>query len=712
MTELDERVAGPVYPDAQRQDLIEVLHGRRVADPYRWLEDAADPRTRRWSVEQDVLFETARAEWTDRGRWQELLEQSFAAEETGLPRPRGDSTFHLRRGPAGDHAVLHVSTPHQLQPDRPLVDPLDFDASGFATLDTFEPSPDGSAVAYQISYDGTEESAIHVTDVETGERIAGPIGRTRYSAVAWLPDSSGFYYTDTGGAPEVRLHRLGHEGPDEVAFSPANADTAASTGTGVVCRPTLSANGRWLTVSVRRGAGAGNELWIARHDNPADAPGTWRPVPVAAEATSVVRIAPASRSGGELAYLQTTDGAPRGRICVAAPGYLASRHWWELIPEDPAAVLEGFALADGPELERSVLIVLRTRHAVSELMRYDARTGVELGAIDLPACGTVTGICTAPEGAHELWFAYTDFTTRPAVYRHDLRTGVTTAVAGGQAEPGIHTKQVSYTSADGTSVRMFVVAPDAAPSRPRPAILSAYGGFGVSSAPAFTPTIPPWIRSGGVFAMACVRGGGEEGEGWHDAGRGDRKQHAIDDLHAAADWLVQHGYAEGGRVALTGASNGGMLTAAAVTQRPERYAAAVCIAPVLDMVRYERFGMGRAWTAEYGSAEHPEQLAWLLGYSPYHNVRPAIDYPAVLLAVFEGDTRVDPLHARKFAAALQWATLGTRPVLLRRESGVGHADRAVSRIIGLSADALAFIARQLDVTPSDPDGSGWPAADG
>jgi len=268
---------------------------------------------------------------------------------------------------------------------------------------------------------------------------------------------------------------------------------------------------------------------------------------------------------------------------------------------------------------------------------------------------------------------------------------------GAVAVPEVTTRQVAFTSRDGTEIRMLIMSKEDGPEqrRPRPAILYGYGGFGISMAPAYSASVLAWAEAGGVYAIAALRGGGEEGEGWHRAGMRERKQNVFDDFHAAAQALIDGGWTTPAQLGISGGSNGGLLVGAAITQRPARYAAAVCSAPLLDMVRYERFGLGQTWNDEYGTAEDPQELGWLLGYSPYHQVREGVRYPATLFTVFDNDTRVDPVHAHKMCAALQHATAARwpgRPVLLRRESEVGHGARAVSRSVSLSADSLAFLA--------------------
>jgi prolyl oligopeptidase len=258
--------------------------------------------------------------------------------------------------------------------------------------------------------------------------------------------------------------------------------------------------------------------------------------------------------------------------------------------------------------------------------------------------------------------------------------------------PPVRTEQVTYRSADGTEVRMFVLSPDDGRSGPRPTILYGYGGFAVPLTPAFAATILAWVEAGGAYAVANLRGGAEEGEQWHRAGMRERKQNVFDDFVAAAEWLVAQGRATPDSLAISGGSNGGLLVGAALTQRPDLFAAVACSAPLLDMVRYENSGLGRLWTDEYGTASDPVELGWLLGYSPYHHVREGVDYPATLFTVFDSDTRVDPMHARKMCAALQHATTGERPVVYRREADVGHGARSISRTVDLSVDVLTFLA--------------------
>jgi prolyl oligopeptidase len=328
----------------------------------------------------------------------------------------------------------------------------------------------------------------------------------------------------------------------------------------------------------------------------------------------------------------------------------------------------------------------------------------------LPRNGSITGFAVAdrdtPEQAGRLWIGWTDFLTPPQVHRFDLAIGalVLDAAAPGAVElPAVRSEQRTFTSADGTTVRMFVISPADVPPGPRPTLVYGYGGFGISLEPNYSATALAWVAAGGNYVVVSLRGGSEEGEHWHLAGNRGHKQNVFDDLHAAAQALVDEGDTTVEQLGIFGGSNGGLLVGAALTQQPQRYRAVVCSAPLLDMVRYEEFSLGRTWNDEYGTAEDPEELGWLLSYSPYHRVVAGTGYPAVLFTVFDSDSRVDPLHARKMCAALQHATTGDpddRPILIRRETGVGHGARSISRTVALSTDQLAFLAAHTGlVTP-------------
>ncbi|MBU4213337.1 MAG: prolyl oligopeptidase family serine peptidase [Actinobacteria bacterium] len=698
------------YPPADRTDLVEDLHGRPVPDPYRWLEDADAESTRRWSAAQDELYGTVRASIVERlaggpfaseqltARMRELL----GAGHVSAPAWRGDRWFASRRAGDQEHGVVIV---HEADDERVLVDPIALDPAGTTTLDAWQPSKEGDLLAYQVSSGGTEESVLRVLDVASGLDVDGPIDRTRYSPVAWLPGGRAFYYVrrlapDLVPAGEEQYHRrlwlhlVGSDPDLDVEVFGAGLDHTNYYGVQV------SRDGRWLVVSASAGTAPRTDVWIADLSaSPADAP-VFAEVAVGLDAEVGAWVA----RDGRL-YVHTDLDAPRGRLAWADPE--DPQVWHPLLAQDPEAVLEDVALLDGggTRTTAEVLVASWRRHAVSEVSLHDPVTGVRTGTVALPGLGSISGLVTRPEGGGELWFSYTDHTSVPSVHRYaDGTVRLWASPPGAPAQvPPVTVRQIEATSADGTTVRAFVIAPtsaldgDGRPIAPAPTILYGYGGFQIGMDPGYSATTLAWVESGGVYVVANLRGGSEEGEHWHRDGMRENKQHVFDDFHAVAQALVDAGWTTSAQLAIWGGSNGGLLVGAALTQRPDLYAAVVCSAPLLDMVRYQRFGLGVTWTEEYGDADVPAELDWLLAYSPYHRVRPGTAYPSTLFTVFEGDTRVDPLHARKLAAALQAATSARpvdAPVLIRREVGVGHAGRSLSRSIALGVEQLQFVAER------------------
>jgi prolyl oligopeptidase len=692
------------YPVADRLDLVERLPEAiptyDVADPYRWLEDASAEATVDWSKIQDELYAEASAAWPGRDFLRRRVGELLRAGLVSAPTWRGERSFLLRRLPDQEHAVLLTVDPDGTE--RVLVDPMEIDPAGTTTLDAWQPSKEGDRLAYQLSEGGREESVLRVLDVATGEVIDGPIDRARYSPVAWLVGGQAYYYVrrlDPGLVPDdeeqyhrrIWLHQVGTDPTEDVMVFGADRDKTNYYGVH------LSWDGRWLAVTASAGTAPRTEVWLAD----LAASGPERPdfveVQSGVDAQTSIFV---SRDGR--GYVSTDRDAPRGRLAVVDPTDPGYDNWVDLLPEDPEAVLEDFAILDGPELgDAAVLLAAWTRHAVSEVSVHDLATGARLSSVELPGVGTIGGLGERPEGGHESWFGYTDSATPSSVLHYDARSGEVSlwAKAPGTVEvPPVTSQLVDYSSKDGTTVRMLLIAQGAEPSEPRPTILYGYGGFGIPLGPSYSAGVLAWVEAGGVYAVAQLRGGGEEGEQWHRAGMMANKQNVFDDFHAAAEHLVAQGWTTPAQLAISGGSNGGLLVGAALTQRPDLYRAVVCSAPLLDMVRYELFGLGATWAEEYGTAADPEQLGWLLGYSPYHRVLDETAYPAVLFTIFEGDTRVDPMHARKLAAALQHASSNdpaSHPVLVRLERDVGHGGRALSRSIELSADTLSFTAHHV-----------------
>jgi prolyl oligopeptidase len=692
------------YPDAPRLDLVEDLHGSPVADPYRWLEDADDPRTVAWATAQDQLAAGLLADLPARPGFAEHLAELVHAGAVGVPVWRAGRAFSTRRDPGQEHAVLRVTEPDGTV--RVLVDPTALDPAGTTTLDAWSPSWEGDRLAYQLSVGGDEESQLFVLDVATGELLEGPIDRCRYSPVAWLPGGAELFYVRRL-APElvpageeqfhrrVWRHRVGSDPASDVLVHGEGSDPSTYFGA------RTSADGRWLVVSASVGTAPRDDVWLA------DLAGDdgLRELQVGVDAQLTVWVA----RDGRL-WMHTDRDAPRSRLVVADPADPASwapPSWHDVIPEQSDGVLSDLALVDLPDGALGVLAV----HAVDATDRLSLWAGpaadarpARLAEVSGLRPGSVSGVSAPPEGGSTAWVGFTDYSTPPSVLRWDSAdpTGLSSweqaDVTG--AVPDVRVLETHATSADGTPVHLFVLSGTGAPDTPRPTVLYGYGGFNVSLTPAYTAQALAWVAAGGVWVVANLRGGSEHGEEWHRAGMRERKQNVFDDHSAAAEHLITEGWTTPAQLAVMGGSNGGLLVGAMTTQRPDLIAAVVCSAPLLDMVRYERFGLGRTWNDEYGTAGDPVELGWLLGYSPYHRVVQGTAYPAVLFTTFESDTRVDPLHARKLAAALQHATTGEAPIVLRRELSVGHGARAVSRTVGLAADQLAFLATFTGLVPA------------
>ncbi|SPL87764.1 Prolyl endopeptidase [[Actinomadura] parvosata subsp. kistnae] len=676
---------------ARRDDVREVLGGREVADPYRWLEDPGTPETRDWLAAQADLFARARDGWPA-GGWFRELRQLTSFERLSVPQWRGGRAFYTCLRPGAEHHALMV---RDAGGDRALFEPDSADPERRTVLGFWSASADGRLMAYQTAVGGSERFTLRVLDVDTGTNVDEPITGCRYSAVAWLPGRDAFYYTrhdeDERSGPRLCLHRVGKPADADAVVFGGGADRTAEVDA------LVGADGRLLVVQVASGLSAANDVWVADlREAPIERPALRR-LPLPEDGWTSAWPA----QDGRL-YLLTDAGAPRGRLLVTG----LSQEPHTLIPEDPEAVLDGFAVLDG------LLLVHWTTAGHATVTRHDPATGRLLGEVELPGRGIVTELAPGGQG-DEAWFEYSDRVTPETVYRYDAGTGASTAWRRRPAPvtPPVTASETVCRAPDGTPVRILLLAPSWHRAGPLPTILEGYGAFGEPRVADYYAAALAWAGRGGLFAVACVRGGGEGGEAWHQAGRREHKQRGIDDFIAAADHLVAAGHSTRDALGAFGTSAGGLLVGAAMTQRPELFPAVACTAPLLDMARYELTGLGEYWREEFGSREDPEELGWLLGYSPYHRVVPGTPYPAVLLSAFAEDTRVDPLHARKMTAALQFATTSPRPVLLRHEAGAGHGERGRTGRLSYFSDVLAFFAHELglaSITPTEPRGGELP----
>ena len=683
----------PAPPAAVRGDEAEVLHGDLIPDPYRWLE-RDDDRTRVWTDAQNVRTAAALDAVAVRSSFRERLRELLGVGLLGVPRPVGDRVFFERRASGARQMVLYVRENGR---ERAVVDPNALDPEGLIALDWWYPSPGGRLVAYGLSRGGTEMSTLHVVDVATGAALPDRIPFTQRARVAWSGD--GFYYTvhpAPGSVPpgdehyyrRVRFHRLGDDPASDVPVF----------GDGLPKESLLSvdadAAGRWAVLSAAEGW-TRNDLYLLSRDPGSDGP---RTIIEGADGLSDATIA-----GGRI-WIRTNVGSPNYRIVVVDPA--EPQRWRTVVPETEWPI-ESFAVT------RSHLVIHRLVNASSRLSiwshegawRRDIALDPFVALLDrAPAISPVAD----PDGER---FGYTldSFTRPPVAYVADALTGMSEIIASLDPPEGldmgsISVEQERYRSKDGTSVPMFFVhRRDVRPTGDVPTILNGYGGFNISRTPAFAGHIAAWVEAGGLYVVANLRGGAEFGEAWHRAGMRGNKQNVFDDLAAAGEALIAAGWTSAKQLGISGGSNGGLLVGAAMTQRPELFSAVACAVPLLDMLRYQQFLIARFWIAEYGSAEDSEQYRWLRAYSPYHNVRAGTRYPAVLLTTAEGDSRVDPGHARKMTALLQWVQRDTpgAVTLLRVDRDAGHGiGKPLDKQVDDYADQLAFFAWQLGLQVS------------
>jgi prolyl oligopeptidase len=685
-------LSDPPSIPTRRDDLVETLFGHRVADPYRWLEQGDDEQVKRWTDAQNERTRKALLGLPNLARIRARLAELLAIGTLSAPvvrRSPGGAMryFHTRREGRQNQPVLYVRDGRDGE-DRALADPNQLSSEGTVALDWWAPSNDGALLVYGLSQSGDEESTLFVRDVSTATDLEDRIERTRFASIAWLPGGAGFFYTrypEAGTVPPgeesyhrtVYRHRLG----DDPKRDPKIFEGATMTDSpGVV----LSPDGRWLVVAVHQGW-ARTELYLRdlSHEE------RWVPLAVGIDAVFDPLVL------DDVIYVRTNDGAPHYRLFAVEPARPERSFWREIVTEGDD-VLQAVAVVGDD------LIATYLSDASSRIVRY-GRAGEPRSSLPIPTVGSVSEPSGLWDG-REVFYEFSSYAVPPTVFRCDLETGrsdVWQAISAPIAADAFEIERVRAPSKDGTPVPMFLVrAKDAPRNADTPALLIGYGGFGLNTVPAFSRATYLLLERGGTLAFANLRGGGEFGESWHKDGMLENKQNVFDDAIACAEHLVREGYTSRDRLAIMGGSNGGLLVGAVVTQRPELVRAAVCSVPLLDMVRYHRFRIAKLWIPEYGSPDDPKHFEWLFRYSPYHRVQKGTAYPAVLITTAEGDTRVDPLHARKMTAALQAATSSGRPVLLRVETKAGHgAGKPVSKLLDELVDVYGFLFAELGVAP-------------
>ncbi|MBM7116642.1 prolyl oligopeptidase family serine peptidase [Archangium primigenium] len=674
-----------IYPDTRRTDTVEEHFGTAVVDPYRWLEGDARGHVEvaDWVRAQDALARAYLARLPGRDHFRRRLAELFDHARLTAPEKRGERYFFTRNPGLENQAVLLVREgPHGA--DRVLLDPNPWSDDGATALAEWAVSADGRSLAFATQEAGSDWRTIRVLDVESGDTLPDVLAWARFTTLAWARDGSGFFYARFPAPPEgnvfdapvtdhsIYFHVLGtSQAEDRLVRAPP-------TGQLLIQTVSVTPDGRYAVIASTPGAG-GNALAIIDLQDP-----NWTPRPLIQAYDhnwSVVG------NQGTRLFLATDDGAERGKIVTLDLAATEPR-FVELIAEREDGTLNDAALLGGH------LLVTYLVDAKTEIRRHRL-DGTPDGTVALPGLGTAGGFRGRPDD-DEAFFVFTGHNAPTTIYRYAVARRLLTIWDRPEVAIDLErivVEQRFYASKDGTRVPMFVVR-RADLQTPAPTLLYGYGGYGISMVPYYSPAVLAWVEAGGVYAVANLRGGGEYGKAWHDAGRLANKQNVFDDFIAAAEYLKREGIASAEGLAIQGESNGGLLVAAVVNQRPELFAAALPGVGVLDMLRFARFTNGQFWIGDYGDPEKEADFRNLLSYSPYHTIRSGRAYPALLVTTADTDDRVVPAHSFKYVAALQSADLGDRPRLLRVDTRAGHgAGKPIGKALDELADLWAFAAR-------------------
>ncbi len=692
------RLPRPAYPVTARTNVVEVLHGVAVEDPYRWLEDDNAPATKAWVEAQNRVTFGWLERIPERPALKARLTELWNYERYGEPFRRGGRYFFSRNDGLQNQSVLYV-TESLDAPPRVLLDPNRLSADGTVALTGLAVSEDGRLLAYGVAVAGSDWQEWRVREVDTGADRPDVVRWVKFSGASWARDGSGFYYSRYDEPTEAdRLTRANYF--HKLYFH--RLGTPQSEDVRVYHRPDqkewgfqgqVTEDGRYLVITVTQGTDPKNRVFykdLARPETPV---------------VELLNDFDASYNfvdnDGPVFWFHTDLDAPRGRVIALDLRQPDRAHWREVIPQAAETIL-GVSTVN----QQFIVNYLKDARAQVRVFELDGRPVREVA---LPGLGSVSGFRGRRED-RETFYAFTSFTAPTVIYRYDATTGVSTVFRQPQVafDPARYeTRQVFYTSRDGTRVPMFISHKKGLRLDGRnPTLLYGYGGFNISLTPSFSVANLVWMDLGGIYAVPNLRGGGEYGEEWHQAGTRLRKQNVFDDFIAAAEWLMAHRYTSRRRLAIAGGSNGGLLVGACLTQRPDLFAAALPAVGVLDMLRFHKFTIGWAWTSDYGSPDNPEEFRALRAYSPYHNLRPGVRYPATLITTADHDDRVVPAHSFKFAARLQECHAGGPPVLIRIETRAGHgAGKPTAKLIEEAGDRLAFLVATLGVRGPDAGGA-------
>ncbi|HET7038409.1 MAG TPA: prolyl oligopeptidase family serine peptidase [Gemmatimonadales bacterium] len=679
-------------PDPRPGGVVDDYHGTRVADPWRWLEDPDAPESRAWIEAENCVAFAFLEKIPERERIRERLTKIWDYPKYGTPFKDGGRYFFFKNDGLQNQSVLYVQRT-LTDPPAALLDPNRLSDDGTVALSALEVSDDGRYLAYSTSASGSDWQEFLVRDIATGRDLADHLEWVKFSGASFTKDGQGFFYSrypEPEGAAlqsvnrdmKLYYHRVGTDQAADVLVYQRPDQPDWGFGAAV------TDDGRYLVNSVWLGTDRRNRVYYQ------DLGDAMRP----SLEGEMVRLLDDFDAGyvfvgndGPVFYFRTDLDAPRGRLIAIDTRNPDRARWREIIPQ-------------GKDVLESAQIV---NHTFVASYLVDARSALRLfgmdgaprGEIPLPTLGSLGGVSGRPDEP-EMFYAFTSFLYPTTIFRYDFTTGRSEVFKAPELDfdaSGYQTRQVFYTSRDGTRVPMFITHRRGIPmDGSNPTYLYGYGGFNINITPSFSPGILAWLEMGGIYAVPNLRGGAEYGEEWHQAGMLEKKQNVFDDFIAAAEYLIRERYTSTPRLAIGGASNGGLLVGAAMTQRPDLFGAALPAVGVMDMLRFHKFTIGWAWVTEYGSADSAHQFPFLYKYSPLHNLKPGTAYPATLITTADHDDRVVPGHSFKFAAALQAAHTGSAPVLIRIETKAGHgAGKPTSKVIEEQADRWAFLVEVL-----------------
>jgi len=671
------------YPETRRSDHVDVYQVQ-VPDPYRWLEDPDSAETKAWVEAQNKVTFAYLEKIPQRAALRERLTKLWNFERYGTPEKRGGRYFYTRNDGLQNQSVLYVAESLDAPP-RELLDPNKLSQDGTVALAGWEVSEDGRYLAYGLAAAGSDWNEWKVKDVATGQDLSDHLRWVKFSGASWTPDNRGFFYsrydepkageelTGVNYYQKLYYHRLGEpQDKDQLIYEREDHKEWGFRGL-------VTEDGRYLVISVWRGTEVENQVFYKRLDTP-DAPVVELLAGFDAEYEFI------GNDGATFWFLTDLD-APLRRVVAIDIEHPDRGQWRELIPQ-AQHVIRGVSVVGDR------FLVAYLKDAATQVRAFDLSGRFER-EVSLPAIGEASGFAGRRKDT-ETFYQFTNFTTPPAVYRYEIRSGQSTEFRQPKVDfdpQAYETKQVFYHSKDGTRVPMFITHRKGLPlDGNNPTLMYAYGGFDISITPSFSVMNLVWMEQGGVYAVPNLRGGGEYGRAWHEAGMKDKKQNVFDDFIAAGQWLIDNEYTSAKELAIRGGSNGGLLVGAVMTQRPDLFGAALPAVGVMDMLRFHQFTIGWAWVSEFGSSDDPAEIRTLLDYSPLHNLKPGTRYPATMVTTADHDDRVVPGHSFKFAAELQRCQAGDAPVLIRIETSAGHgAGTPTSKLIETAADSLAFL---------------------